>query len=238
MAEDNTNTGDATQSGGKTPTVRAAAVTPSNGLEASLMAAGATGLEFVGDGNNADMVSLIKEAAIFKYDVDAEDVGTLGPTWKPGSGKQPLGYFSEDGITIHPEAGDDNDFTAHNGDTVVSMASGGYWTVQFAALEGKKEVIETYFDTDVNPGDGSITVGTSDIKRYAQYVVAGLTQSEKLILLHIPKAKVSERDDIAWTISDLQNFNMTLRMFKGGTTAPYLFKAWGFAQDVPATPTA
>lgn len=233
MAEENTNTGDATQSGGKTPTVRAAAVTPSNGLEASLMAAGATGLEFVGNGNNADMVSLIKEAAIFKYDVDADDVGTLGPEWKPGSGKQPLGYFSEDGITIHPEAGDDNDFTAHNGDTVVSMTSGGYWTFQFAALEGKKEVIETYFDTTVQ-SDGSITVDTSDIKKYAQYVIAGLTQTEKLILLHIPKAKVSERDDIAWTISDLQNFNMTLRAFKGGTTAPYLFKAWGFAQDVPA----
>lgn len=233
MAEEETTTG-VNQGAGKTTTVRAVSTAPSNGLEASLMAAGATGLEFVGNGNNADMVSLIKEAAIFKYDVDAEDVGTLGPDWKPGSGKQPLGYFSEDGITIHPEAGDDNDFTAHNGDTVVSMASGGYWTVQFAALEGKKEVIETYFDTDVNPEDGSITVNTSDIKKYAQYVIAGLTQSEKLILLHIPKAKVSERDDIAWTISDLQNFNMTLRMFKGGTTAPYLFKAWGFAQDVPA----
>ena len=236
MAEEETTTG-VNQGAGKTTTVRAAAVTPSNGLEASLMAAGATGLEFVGNGNNADMVSLIKEAAIFKYDVDAEGVGTLGPDWKPGSGKQPLGYFSEDGITIHPEAGDDNDFTAHNGDTVVSMTSGVYWTVQFAALEGKKEVIETYFDTTVQ-SDGSITVNTGDIKKYAQYVIAGLTQSEKLILLHIPKAKVSERDDIAWTISDLQNFNMTLRMFKGGTTAPYLFKAWGFAQDVPATPAA
>ena len=119
-------------------------------LEASLLAAGATGLEFVGNGNNADLVSLIKEAAIFKYDVDAEDVGTLGPEWKPGSGKQPLGYFSEDGITIHPEAGDDNDFTAHNGDTVVSMTSGGYWTFQFAALEGKKEVIEnSLFGVDI-----------------------------------------------------------------------------------------
>lgn len=236
MAEEETTTG-VNQGAGKTTTVRAVSTAPSNGLEASLMAAGATGLEFVGNGNNADMVSLIKEAAIFKYDVDAEDVGELGPEWKPGSGKKPLGYFSEDGITIHPEAGDDNDFTAHNGDTVVSMASGGYWTVQFAALEGKKEVIETYFDTTVQ-SDGSITVSTSDIKKYAQYVIAGLTQTEKLILLHIPKAKVSERDDIAWTISDLQNFNMTLRMFKGGTTAPYLFKAWGFAQDVPASPAA
>lgn len=236
MAEEETDTGGATQGGDKTPTVRATAVTPSNGLEASLMAAGATGLEFVGDGNNADLVALIKEAAIFKYAV-GDSVGTLAADWKPEEGKKPFGYFSEDGITIHPEAGDDNDFLGHNGDTVVSMASGGYWTIQFAALEGKKEVIETYFDTTVAE-DGSITVTSSEIKQYAQYVVAGLTQSEKLILMHIPKAKISERDDIVWTISDLQNFNMTLRMFKGGDATPYLFKAWGFAQDVPATPAA
>ena len=38
---------------------------PAGSLETSLLAAGAVGLEFVGDGNNADMVSLIKEAAIF-----------------------------------------------------------------------------------------------------------------------------------------------------------------------------
>lgn len=189
-----------------------------------------TSVEFVGDGNNANLVSLIKEAAIFRYEV-GESVGTLGSDWKPGEGKEPFGYFSEDGITIHPEAGDSNDFTAHNGDTVLSIESGGYWTVQFAALEAKKQVIETYFDTTTE-ADGAITVSSSDIQTYHQYIVAGLTQSEHLIILHIPKAKVSERDDIVWTISDLQNFNMTLRMFKGDDDHPYLFKAWGLAQDI------
>lgn len=203
---------------------------PNSMLEASLLAAGATGLEFVGDGNNADLVSLIKEAAIFKYET-TDDVGALGSDWKPEEGKKPFGYFSEDGITIHPEAGDDNDFTAHNGDTVLSLTSGGYWTIQFAAIEGKKEVIETYFDTTVDT-DGSITITSTEIRKYAQYVIAGLTQSEHLILMHVPKAKISERDDITWTVSDLQAFNMTLRTFKGDDTHPYLFKAWGFAQDV------
>lgn len=188
-----------------------------------------TGIEFVGDGNNANLVNVIKEAAIFQYEL-TDSVGELGPDWRPADGKEPFGYFSEDGITIHPEAGDSNDFTAHNGDTVLSIESGGYWTVQFAALEAKKQVIETYFDTTTG-ADGSITISNSDITTYHQYVVAGLTQSEKLILLHIPKAKISERDDITWTISDLQNFNMTLRMFKGDGDTDYLFKAWGFAQD-------
>lgn len=199
------------------------------GLEASLLAAGATGLEFVSDGNNAALVGLIKESAIFKFGLE-ESVGTLNGNWRPPTGKQPFGYMSEDGIVIHAEAGDDNDFKGHNGDSVVSMTSGSYWTVQLSALESKKEVIETYFDTKV-AADGSITLTSAEVNSYAQYVIAGMTQSGHLIVLHLPKLKVSERDDITWTVSDLQAFNMTFRAFKGDGNAPYMMKAWGFAQD-------
>ena len=97
-------------------------------LEAQLLAAGAAGLSFASEGNNKNYVNLIKEAAIYRYDV-GENIGTFGKDWRPTSGKKPFGYFSEDGITIHPEDGDTNDFTAHNGDNVLSWSSGGYWTI-------------------------------------------------------------------------------------------------------------
>lgn len=196
-------------------------------LESQLLAAGATGLEFVSNGNNSDLVRLIKEAAIFKYAL-GEDL-TFGPNWRPAEGKEPFGYFSEDGITIHPEAGDSNDFTGHNGNVVVSWNSGGYWTVQFAGLESKKEVVETYFDA-THDADGGLTVSAADCNTFAQYVVAGLSQNEDLILLHIPKAKVGEREDITWNVSNLQNFGMTLRTYKDSAAHPYFMKAYGFAK--------
>lgn len=202
-----------------------------NDLEARLLDAGAQGLEFVSNGNNSDFVNLIKEAAIFKYGID--DNLSFGPAWRPEEGKLPFGYFSEDGITIHPEAGDSNDFTGHNGNVVVSWDSGGYWAIQFAGLESKKEVVETYFDTEAD-ADGGLTVTKASCARFAQYVVAGLSQNEDLIIIHVPKAKVGEREDVQWNVSNLQNFGMTLRTYKDSTTNPYYFKAYGFAKEATA----
>ncbi len=190
-----------------------------------------TDTDFVKSGNDASFVRLIKEAAVFRYDVGDTTIGELKADWRPAEGKLPFGYFSEDGITVHPESGDSNDFAAHNGDNVVSMASGGYWTFAFAALESKKEVLETYFDATV-AADGSLTVTGTDVTKYAQYVIAGLTQAGNLIIVHLPKAQVNEREDFQWNISNLLNYGMTLRTYKGGTDAPYMWKAWGMAEDI------
>lgn len=199
-------------------------------LEAQLLAAGAAGLSFASEGNNKNYVNLIKEAAIYRYDV-GENIGTFGKDWRPTSGKKPFGYFSEDGITIHPEDGDTNDFTAHNGDNVLSWSSGGYWTIGFTGLESKKEVVETYFDTTVG-ADGSLTIDHVECNKTAQYVVAGVTQSDHLLLLHAPKCKVNEREDIEWKVSDLMNFGMTLRTYKDVADTPYFMKLYGFPMDV------
>ena len=194
---------------------------------AQLLAAAGTGVEFVSDGNNSDLVKLIKEAAIFQYDLDTDL--KFSASWRPAEGKEPFGYFSEDGITIHPEAGDSNDFTAHNGNVVVSWNAGGYWTIQFSGLESKKEVVETYFDAAMD-STGGLTISSAECNTFKQYVVAGLTQTEDLILLHIPKAKVGEREDITWNISNLQNFGMTLRAYKDAVANKYFMRAFGFAK--------
>lgn len=199
------------------------------------LAAADTGIDFVSDGNNSDLVKLIKEAAIFQYDLDTDL--KFSASWRPAEGKEPFGYFSEDGITIHPEAGDSNDFTAHNGNVVVSWNAGGYWTIQFSGLESKKEVVETYFDAAMD-ATGGLTINSAECNTFKQYVVAGLTQTEDLILLHIPKAKVGEREDITWNISNLQNFGMTLRAYKDAAANKYFMRAFGFAKATAPAPSA
>lgn len=193
-----------------------------------------TDTSYVSTGNNAAFARLIKDAAIYRYEVGA-DVGTLGESWTPGSSKLPFGYFSEDGIVIHPESGDSDDFKAHNGDVVASVSSGGYWTFAFAALESKKDVLETYFDAAID-ANGALTVTGADITKYAQYVIAGITQNGNLIIIHVPKAQISDREDVEWKITDLMKFGMTLRTYKGGTDTPYMWKAWGMSEDI--TPAA
>ncbi|MEE1295705.1 MAG: hypothetical protein UHD09_02380 [Bifidobacterium sp.] len=188
--------------------------------------------EFVSSGNNSDFVKLIKEGAIFRFGV-SDSVGTLGPDWTPPEDAKPFGYYSEDGLTIHPEAGDSNDFTAHNGDVVLNWSSGGYWTFQFAGLESKKDVVETYFDTTAGT-DGSLTISATDCSTPHQYVIAGLTHTGNLIIVHIPKATVGEREDMVWTISDLLSYGMTLRTYKDVAATPYHFKVWGMELDQTA----
>lgn len=200
--------------------------------ETQTKASTAANTDYISNGNNSEFVNLIKEGAVFQFEV-GKDIGTIGPGWTPPTGTKPFGYFSEDGITFHPESGDTNDFTAHNGDVVLSWGSGGYWTIAFSGLESKKIVVETYFDTE-RSSDGGLIIASSECAKPHQYVVAGLTQDGKVMLIHIPKAKVGEREDFVWKSTELVSYGMTLRTFKDVSSTPYHFKAFGLEQDVTA----
>lgn len=186
-------------------------------------------VDYISTGNHAEFINLIKEGAIFQFDV-GKDVGKLGADWQPPAGATPFGYYSEDGLTVHPESGDSNDFTAHNGDVVLSSVSGGYWTFAFSGLESKKNVVETYFDTE-QTADGGLTIASTECAKSHQYVIAGLTQSGKVMLIHIPKAKVGEREDFVWKSTELVSYGMTLRTFKDVSASPYHFRVFGAEQD-------
>lgn len=196
------------------------------------MAETTTSTDYISNGNNSDFVNLIKEGAVFQFDV-GQDIGTLGTNWTPPDGTKPFGYYSEDGITFHPESGDTNDFTAHNGDVVLSWGSGGYWTIAFNGLESKKTVVETYFDTEQS-ADGGLIIASTECAKTRQYVIAGLTQDGEVMLIHVPKAKVGEREDFVWKSTELVSYGMTLRTFKDVTATPYHFKVFGFEQDITA----
>lgn len=186
------------------------------------------------DKNAADLVRLIKDGAIFLREVGATP--PTGTSWTPQVSDSLLGYYSEEGYTLTPVPGDSTDLYGHNGDVLYSEQGPGWLTVKFSALEGNKRVSAAYFDIDeADIGeDGAVTVTKASNDRFYDGVVVGLDQKDRLIVAHYPKIKISEKDAITFNRTTLMAMGMTFRTFKGGSTAPYHMKAWGFALDDPA----
>lgn len=178
--------------------------------------------------NDASLVRLIKNGAIFIREAGA--AAPTGTSWTPGPGDHKLGYYSEDGFTLSPQPGDESEFAAHNGDVVITEQAPGYWTVAFSGLESNPQTAEAYFDVEVAP-DGSVTVTSAATAKEYDLVLAGLDQRDNLILVHMPRVKINSREDIVFNRTTLLAYGMTFRTFKGGSAAPYHFKAWGFVPE-------
>ena len=144
----------------KTTIAAQAASTPS-----AQAAQGATDYGYVSSGNTAGNVRLIKNYALFLFPKgDSTFVAPTGVAWTPPASKKPIGYSTEDGAVLHPEPGDSTDYKAHNGDIVLSDTDPGYWTLQLAAMEGRKDVVSAYFDVDVET-DGGISIKGAGLKK-------------------------------------------------------------------------
>lgn len=188
----------------------------------------ATENDYISNGNNADNISIIKQGAVFLY--TAEETVTTPPTstkWTPGD-KKPLGYFTEDGIVLHPESGDDTEIKAHNGDIVYSSNSGGYWTIQIVGMECKKELAEAYFGT--KPGaDGALDIADASTPQDFHIVVAGLDHKDRPIILYAERVKVSERGDISMIYTDVAKLDVTFKTLAGKDSKQ--LHLYGFVRD-------
>ncbi len=191
------------------------------------------------DQNAADLVRLIKNGAIFLRKAADNPTVPTGTAWTPAGTDKKLGYYSEDGFTLHPEPGDETEFVAMNGDIVITEQAPGYWTIAFSGLESNQVTVETYFDTELG-GDGSVTITSAATSTEYDLVIAGLDQHDDLIIGHFPRVKVNAREDIVFNRTTLVLFGMTFRTFKGRAAAPYHLRAWGFVPNFPleaAAPT-
>ena len=124
--------------------------------------------------------------------------------------------------------GDSTDYKAHNGDIVLSDTDPGYWTLQLAAMEGRKDVVSAYFDVDVE-SDGGISIKGAGLKKEWILVLVALDQQDRPFLLYGTNAKVSDRDDVSLKSSEIMNFSMTFKMLKG--TNGEQFHAWGLVTE-------
>lgn len=183
-----------------------------------------TDTSYMTSGNNASLVRLIKQYALFLYAPDETYTVPTGTDWTPAE-KKPIGYSSEDGAVLHPEPGDDTEINAHNGDVVISENSGGYWTLQLAGIEARKEVVEAYFGVTVDETTGAIHVPDASTSQKWSLVLAALDQNGHPIVLSAEVAQVSDRDDVTLVSSDVMQFNLTLKFFKA--KSGFMFDAYG-----------
>lgn len=185
---------------------------------------------YMSTGVDANLARLIKDGALF-----LRPVGSTPPTsaaWTPTGNDLQVGYYSEDGFVLAPVPGDETTMVAHNGDLLIAESSAGYWTVGFSGLEGNETVTAAYFDVSVG-SDGSIEVGSAAASKRYDLIAVGLDQRERLILVHFPNVQVdnSSREGITFNRTTLLALGLTFRSFRGGSAAPYHFKAWGFVAD-------
>lgn len=200
-----------------------------NNEKTTVAAQDATDYGYVSSGNTAGNVRLIKNYALFLFPKgDSTFVAPTGVAWTPPVSKKPIGYSTEDGAVLHPEPGDSTDYKAHNGDIVLSDTDPGYWTLQLAAMEGRKDVVSAYFDVDVD-SDGGISIKGAGLKKEWILVLVALDQQDRPFLLYGTNAKVSDRDDVSLKSSEIMNFSMTFKMLKG--TNGEQFHAWGLVID-------
>ncbi|MFA7265205.1 MAG: IPT/TIG domain-containing protein [Candidatus Nanopelagicales bacterium] len=165
--------------------------------------------------NDASKVHLIADGEIWLKEYDGESYVISGATADPEDlGFTHIGYYSSDGFTEHIEPGDTTTHKAQNGEDVVDRENPGHVTLAFSALETRKEVVEAYWDTTVQP-DGSYTIATVGSTRRYALILRGIShQEDQLILSHQPHVKVAEREDITFNPETLKAYGMTFRTFK------------------------
>ncbi|MBL5974797.1 MAG: hypothetical protein D3X82_13810 [Candidatus Leucobacter sulfamidivorax] len=180
---------------------------------------------YVDTNNDAALARLIKTGAIFIREAGTTDIPTSA-SWVPQSVASIIGYYSEDGFTVTPSPGDTTELNGHNGDPIVAESAPGFWTVAFAGLEGNDTTVEAYFDVETGL-DGSVTVTSAAVNKRYDIVTVGVDQLDRPIVVHYPNVQISEREGITFNRTTLLALGMTFRTFKGGSAAPYMFKAWG-----------
>lgn len=182
--------------------------------------------------NAAANVRVIKQGAVFLFKTGTDGwTAPTGTDWEPPTGSTPIGYFSEDGTTLHPEAGDETEIKGHNGDTVYYDRSGGYFTLQVVGLECKQNVLNAYFDVTPDATTGAYHLADASTGTAWEVVVAGVDQNDKKILIHLENAIVSDRGDIQNIYTDAVKLDITFRARKGATTHQMLH-IYGLALDV------
>jgi hypothetical protein len=172
--------------------------------------------------NNADNTAIVPDGILY---IGA--VGAAAPTssaFVPSTGYTELGYYSEDGYSLTPNAPSTTDLIAHNGDIVQSTTDGnGSWGLQFGPIETKQVTVESYFDATVDLSEGSVEVSSAAINTYRSVIAIALPKDGRRIVKHFPKVKVSDRDGLTFNRSTLILFGMTFQTYKDATTG-YQFK--------------
>lgn len=172
--------------------------------------------------NNADNTAIVPDGIIY-----FGSVGAAAPTssaFVPSTGYTEIGYYSEDGYTLTPNAPTATDHLGHNGDIVQTTTDGnGSWALGFGPIETKQIIVESYFDADVDLATGSVEVSSAAVNTYRSVIAIALPKDGRRIVKHFPKVRVSDREGITFNRSTLLMYGMTFQTYKD-SDLEYQFK--------------
>jgi hypothetical protein len=178
--------------------------------------------------NDASLVRLIKDGRIFLGPYGA--AVPTGHTFTPSAEYSDVGYYSEDGFTLTPEPGDNLQIMGHNKDIVFDEDEPGRWVYAFSGIQDGRPITECYFDTEVDPADGSYTVTSAAASTYRSLILIGEGSNGETILSHAPRVKVTDREAVTFNSTTLQALGMSFGTFRDSATAsPYQFRTWNSA---------
>ena len=153
-----------------------------------------------GRANNPSDVRLVQDGRILlgAYGISAP----TGADWDPTTDlanetRFDLGYYGEDGFTLTPEPGDNKSFKAHNEDVVIDEDAPGTWAAAFSGIQRSKTLVESYFDTTVDPTTGRIVLTRASVKTYRDLITVGIS-GDDVILTHYPRVKVADREALTY----------------------------------------
>lgn len=186
--------------------------------------------DYISDGNNAALVRLIKQGAVFLFEKGTLSAPPTDATWEPTEGDKEryLGYYGDGGAQLNPSPGDTTDFSAHNADVVLSETAPGWWEFVLSALEANKVAVPAYFDIDSTGVDGEtkLTVKGASNNRHYEMIVAGLDQAGRKIIGYFHDVKIGSKEGVTLNTTTLMAYGMTFRTFPDSSGTH--FEAWGF----------
>lgn len=186
--------------------------------------------DYITEMNDADRAKVIKQYALFLFPKGTL-TGSTVPTskkWTPPAGKEPIGYSTEDGAVLHPESGEETELKGHNGDVIVSESTGGYWTLQLAGVECRREVAAAYFGVQAD-SEGAIHVDDASNSAEWELVLAALDHKGRPMVLYVPSSSVGDRDDVSLKYTEMISMSLTFKMKR--LPGKHMFSLFGFVED-------
>ena len=168
--------------------------------------------DYITEMNDADRAKVIKQYALFLFPKGTL-TGSAVPTskkWTPPAGKEPIGYSTEDGAVI------------------VSESTGGYWTLQLAGVECRREVAAAYFGVQAD-SEGAIHVDDASNSAEWELVLAALDHKGRPMVLYVPSSSVGDRDDVSLKYTEMISMSLTFKMKR--LPGKHMFSLFGFVED-------
>lgn len=134
------------------------------------------------------------------------------------------GYLSEDGVTENRER-DSNEIAAwQNGDIVRTVYTKGKFTINATMIETKKETVETFYGSAVNPLDGSVEINPIETGGRHSWVLDYI-DGDKFVRLYLPDAEVTEVGEVTIAGTDAVGYEITIMAYHSPTHG-YSSKKW------------